>query len=224
VLREDDIAEAATAIAREQGSARLSMRAVARHLGVPTMTIYGYVPNKDALDALVIDRILRDVRVPDPSEGQWEVRLHHMLCDARRVLVDRPHLGEGQSSTRSSAVELVHRGTFGSEALRLASGVIDLLTEGGFAPEDLDVCFGALFTYVTGYVDPADADTRPRRLAGRVGGSRNQAEIFASGLEALIEGLKVTRSAPHGYRRAVEVDHSPAAVARVAPASAQRTR
>jgi AcrR family transcriptional regulator len=177
VLSEDEIVHAATVIARDHGIARLSMRAVARHLGVPPMTVYGYVPNKQALDTLVIDRILREVRVPDPDDGPWEMRLRVMLCDARRILVERPHLGDGHPAIGGSAVELLHRGAFGREATRLAAAVTGLLSEAGFAPGDRDVCFGALFTYVTGYIDPA-------------GGA--SPEIFSAGLQALIEGLKLT--------------------------------
>jgi AcrR family transcriptional regulator len=184
VLTEDAIVDAALAIADEAGIAQLSMRSVARRLGVGPMTVYGYVPNKDALDALVIDRILTQVRVPDPDDGTWEERLHVLLCDARRILVERPHLGDGRPVFDGGAIELLHRGTLGREATRLADGVFGLLHEGGFADDDLDVCFGALFTYVTGYVgstDDADA-------------SRRSAEVFAAGLRALIAGLELTCS------------------------------
>jgi AcrR family transcriptional regulator len=184
------------AIAREQGIAQVSMRAVARHLDVPPMTVYGYVPNKDALDRLVIDRILREVRIPHPDDGPWEARLRAMLCDARRILVERPHLGDGHPAVDGSAIDLLHRGAFGREATRLASGVFDLLAEGGFAPEDHDVCFGALFTYVTGYVDADGADLARRVTDDRAGGARTRSDIFALGLEALIEGLKATRLPP----------------------------
>jgi AcrR family transcriptional regulator len=185
VLSEDKIVDSAMFIAREQGIARLSMRAVARHLGVPPMTVYGYVPNKDALDTMVIDRILSEVRIPDPGDGPWETRLRVMLCDARRILVERPHLGDGHPATGGSAVELLHRGAFGREATRLADEVFELLSEGDFGPEDRDVCFAALFTYVTGYIT---SDLTP----DGAGDSRAGSEIFAVGLEALIEGLKLT--------------------------------
>lgn len=193
VLSEAEIVDAALALARERGIARLSMRAVARHLQVPPMTIYGYVPNKEALDALVIDRILSEVRVPEPSEGTWESRLAVMLCDARRILVERPQLAEGGTEI-GSAVELLHRGAFGREASRLTDAVFDLMREGGFHADDLEVCFGALFTYVTGLLDPGGADLTAAQSPStdRSTRVRTSAEIFALGLEALIEGLKLT--------------------------------
>jgi len=189
VLSEADIVDAALSLAREHGILRLSMRAVARKLGVPPMTIYGYVPNKAALDALVIDRVLSEIEIPGPEHGTWEVRLRDLLCDARRILIERPHFTDGNAELRGTAVQLLHRGAFGREATRLADGVFDLLRQGGFRADALDTCFVALFTYVTGYAVSASSDLfADPRAAGT---ARTGSEMFALGLEALIEGLKL---------------------------------
>jgi AcrR family transcriptional regulator len=45
------------------------MRALARELGVPPMTIYNYVASKEALRELVVNQILREIRIPDVDEG-----------------------------------------------------------------------------------------------------------------------------------------------------------
>ena len=63
------------------------MRALAQELGVPVMTIYNYVPNKDALYELVMNSVLRQVRVPPPEDGAWEERLKQLERDARSALV-----------------------------------------------------------------------------------------------------------------------------------------
>ncbi len=152
------------------------------------MTVYGYVPNKPALDALVIDHILSQVRVPD--DGTWEHRLHGLLCAARRTLVEQPQLTEG-AAFEGNAIGLLLRGELGQEATRLANEVIALLGEGDFAPDDLHVCFSALFTYVTGYADATGSPLRGHEGADVDGPSRGE-EVFARGLTALIEGLKIT--------------------------------
>ena len=59
------------------------MRALARELGAPPMTIYNYVPNKEALRDLVVTHILREIRVPKTSEGTWEERLKQVEREAR---------------------------------------------------------------------------------------------------------------------------------------------
>jgi AcrR family transcriptional regulator len=182
------VIEAALAIAERDGVAGLSMRALARELGVPIMTVYGYVPNKRALDALVADAILAEVTTPEPDSGPWDVRLRTMLCDARRVLVERPQLAAGDATGGGSAIELVHGGAFGREATRLAAAVLGLLEEGGFGHDDQLTCFRTLFIYVTGYPEPDDHV--PGSTLDRVptDGPSPQ-EAFVVGLEALIHGL-----------------------------------
>lgn len=193
VLTEPEIVDAALRVAREHGMARLSMRAVARELGVPPMTVYGYVANKDALNSLLIDRILHEVRVAGPDEGTWDQRLSQLLCDARRALAERPQLAEGRAQLGLGALHLLHRGAYGREASRLAAGVMDLLAQGGFGPDDIHTCFVVLFTYVTGHGESADLTDAisDDPLKGAPGRRSNEA-IFALGLEALIEGLRAT--------------------------------
>lgn len=187
-LSEGDVIDAAVALAERDGVAGLSMRALARQLGVPIMTLYGYVPNKRALDALVADAILAEVTVPEPDSGTWDVRLHTMLCDARHVLVKRPKLTAGDTTAGGSTIELLHSGAFGREATRLATAVLGLLDEGGFGPNDQLTCFRTLFIYVTGYAEPDDGPTLAT-LDGVPTDAPGPREAFAVGLEALIHGL-----------------------------------
>lgn len=187
-LTEAEVNDAAMELAHRDGIAGLSMRALARRLGVPLMTVYGYVPNKRALEVLVADRILAEVRTPEPDEGPWDVRLHALLCDARRVLVERPQLAQGGSVGRGSLIDLVHGGAFGEEASRLATSVLELLHDGGFERDDQLTCFRALFIYVTGYLEPDSASPVDQFDPGRT--TRSAPEAFAIGLDALIHGLE----------------------------------
>ena len=140
-LSKRQVVEAALRVTREVGLDNLSMRALARKLGVPPMTIYHYAPSKEYLHTLVVDDILSDIRVPSPDEGDWEERLRKLHSDARRVFAEHPgvsaHLGDGGSS----------------EGARLADGVLTILAEGGFSSEAAVVCFATLFTFMTGQID-----------------------------------------------------------------------
>lgn len=188
-LSEQQVLDAALDVLHERGVGGLSMRAVARRLDVPTMTVYGYVPNKQALEGLVTDHILSKVQVP--IGGTWEERLHGLLCAARATLVDEPQLTDG-ATVHGSTITLLLDGELGPEATRLADDVMSLLHEGPFEPDDLHVCFSALFTYVTGHVDPhATALGVPRSGRG-AGEHRPDDEAFGRGLTALIAGLKLT--------------------------------
>jgi AcrR family transcriptional regulator len=64
-LTRDRIAAAALEIADNEGFDAVSMRNVARALGVGTMSLYHYIRTKDDLLALMDDRLLAEIVVPD---------------------------------------------------------------------------------------------------------------------------------------------------------------
>jgi len=163
------------------------MRALARELGVPPMTIYHYAPSREYLHTLVVDDILSEIRIPGTDEGNWEERLRKLLHDARRVFAEHPgvsaHFGDGGSD----------------EGARLADGVLTILADGGFSPEGAVVCFTTLFTFMTGQIDldamshfvargvaTATLDNVTRSAAF------SREELFELGYEAVMEGLKKT--------------------------------
>ena len=163
------------------------MRALARELGVPPMTIYHYAPSREYLHTLVVDDILSEIRVPGSDEGNWEERLRMLLHDARRMFSEHPgvsaHFGDGGSD----------------EGTRLANGVLTILADGGFSPEGAVVCFATLFTFMTGQIDldamshfvthgvPTATLDNVTRSAGF-----SREELFELGYDAIMEGLKRT--------------------------------
>jgi len=177
---------AALRLTHEVGLDNLSMRALARELGAPPMTIYHYVANKEALRDLVVNHILSEIPIPGPDEGTWEERLRRLEREARRVFADHPgvstQLGDGATA----------------EGTRLAEGVLSILRDGGFSPESAVLCFATLYTFMTGQIDlDAMADAivsgSPRTtLEGVTSATRfSRDELFEFGFDAVIEGLKV---------------------------------
>jgi AcrR family transcriptional regulator len=171
-------------VTREVGLDNLSMRALARELGVPPMTIYHYAPSREYLHALVVDDILSEIRVPGPAEGTWEDRLRKLHSDARRVFAAHPgvsaHLGDGGSR----------------QGARLGDGVLGILGEGGFDAEARVVCFATLFTFMTGQIDldamayfVADGTVATLDNVTRSAGFSRE-ELFDLGYDAVMEGLK----------------------------------
>ncbi len=163
------------------------MRALARELGVPPMTIYHYAASREYLHALVVDDILREIRVPEIEEGTWEERLRALLFDARRVFAEHPgvsaHFGDGGSA----------------EGARLADGVLTILAQGGFSSDTAVVCFATIFTFMTGQID-LDAMSHFVAQSVQVATLENvtqrsqfsREELFELGYEAVMEGLKRT--------------------------------
>ena len=158
------------------------MRALAEELGVPVMTIYNYVANKDALYELVVNHVMGSVRIPEPDEGDWEERLKELERGARRAMGELPGLSLDR---RDSA-----------EGRRLAEGVMAILDDAGFTESEAMLAFAALFTFMVGQID-IDVDVAGRggpaaqavESAARVTG-RSRDDIFEFGFDALIEGLK----------------------------------
>jgi TetR/AcrR family transcriptional regulator, tetracycline repressor protein len=190
-LSESEIVTVALRLTREVGLDNLSMRALARELGAPSMTIYHYVPSKEALRELVIDHILSEIPIPGPDEGTWEERLRQLEREARRVFADHPgvssQLGDGATA----------------EGTRLAEGVLSILRDGGFSPKAAVLCFATLYTFMTGQIDlDAMADAivsgSPRTTLEGVTSSTpfSRDELFEFGFDAVIEGLKVKLPRP----------------------------
>ncbi|HLM18265.1 MAG TPA: TetR/AcrR family transcriptional regulator C-terminal domain-containing protein [Acidimicrobiia bacterium] len=180
--------EAAVHLASSVRLDNVSMRALAKELGVPVMTIYNYVPNKDALHELVVDHVLRSVAVPGPEEGTWEERLKQLERDARRALGAIPGLSLGQGDS--------------AEGARLADGVMSILASAGFTPTQASLAFAALFTFMIGQID---VDVEIAEIGGPAAVAVLSAaavtemtpdEIFEFGFDAVIEGLK-TKLTPH---------------------------
>lgn len=69
----DEVVAAAIALADADGFEALSMRGLARHLGMGAMSLYTYVPGRAELFELMIDRAYAERRRPDPDLG-WRER------------------------------------------------------------------------------------------------------------------------------------------------------
>jgi AcrR family transcriptional regulator len=173
-------------LTREVGLDNLSMRSLARSLGVPPMTIYNYVASKEALHRLVVNHVLGQIRIPGPDEGTWEERLRQLERDARQVMATHPGLSRELGHGDSEA------------ATTLAEGVLSILRDGGFSPEAAVLCFATLYTFMTGQIelDGVSATTASRPANTTFDGATSSVpltrdELFEFGFDALLEGLKL---------------------------------
>jgi AcrR family transcriptional regulator len=63
-LTRQDVIDAAAGLVAEPGYAGLTMRALARRCGVPTMTLYRHVRDKEDLLGALADRVLGELALP----------------------------------------------------------------------------------------------------------------------------------------------------------------
>jgi AcrR family transcriptional regulator len=179
-LSEDRIAEAALRLTNLVRFDELTMRGLANELGVPVMTLYGYVPNKRALFDLIADHVLRPISVPPEHVGTWDDRMRTLQRDTREAVGRHMGLRSGNAIGHSS------------EAARLADGVMAILADGGFQPDDAELAFATLFTFMLGQIELdailSSVTTTDDELA-TIAPSLDRDETFEFAFDVILAGL-----------------------------------
>jgi AcrR family transcriptional regulator len=85
-LSRADIVDAAIAIADAEGPEAISMRRIAQVLRAGTMSLYWHVANKEQLLDLMLDAVIADIKVPEPS-GDWRADLQTLARNQRTALL-----------------------------------------------------------------------------------------------------------------------------------------
>ena len=104
-----------------EGLPGMSLRKVAAALETGPASLYAYVDNLRELQALVLDRALSDVSIPDVSVGHWQIRLVSLLKSYTGTLINRPGLAQLAMNTIAS----------GPNALRILEALLALFAEAG---------------------------------------------------------------------------------------------
>ena len=130
------------AIHFRDGLAGLNMRALAQDLGVGTMSLYHYVPNKDALYDGIVETLLCQIEIPDDGDGTWDERACRMARSFRSICL-----------RHANCVPLIVTRPFATPAsLPPCEAALALLAEGGCDPEHALIAFRAIVAYILGFV------------------------------------------------------------------------
>jgi AcrR family transcriptional regulator len=78
----------AVAIAGEQGLDAVTIRSVAARLGVGAMSLYSYVPDKQALIYDMVEQVSAELELPPEASGDWRADLR-LLAGRQRALLHR---------------------------------------------------------------------------------------------------------------------------------------
>ena len=134
------VVEAAVGVADEHGLDALSIRQLAKELGVTPMAIYGHVANKEQLLDLMLDFVLGEVDVD-----------HRELAplDAARATI----VSYNQVLERHRGMARIYAGAvrIGPNGLRVVDAILGHLMAAGFSAEQAAHAFRALYTYVMGH-------------------------------------------------------------------------
>jgi len=85
-LSRAEIVDAAIAVADAEGSDAISMRRIAQVLRAGTMSLYWHVASKDQLLDLMLDALIGEIEVPEPS-GDWRADLRTQARNERATLL-----------------------------------------------------------------------------------------------------------------------------------------
>lgn len=139
-LSRDRVLDAAMTVADRGGLDAITMRRVARELGVEAMSLYHHVPNKDAILDGVVDRVFAAIELP--AGDDWRDAIRTRARSARAVLA-RHHWALGLMDSRRAP---------GPTTLRHHDAVLGILRRAGFSLPMAALAISLLDSYVYGFV------------------------------------------------------------------------
>ncbi|MBL1099776.1 TetR/AcrR family transcriptional regulator [Streptomyces coffeae] len=139
----DDIAEAAVRIADEAGMDAVSMRRVAAAVGCGTMSLYNYVPRKEDLVDLMVDRVSGEYELPEKPSGDWQADILALARQGRTLMHRHPWLPAAVLPTAALGPNGLRYMEFCLAALE-GSGLDD-----GLKIELIGMVNGAVISYVS---------------------------------------------------------------------------
>jgi AcrR family transcriptional regulator len=138
-LTRERVLRAAVALADRDGVASLSMRRLARELGVEAMSLYHHVASKDALLDGMVDHVFSEIDLPTGED--WKAAMRQRAVSARAALRRHPW-----------AIALMEwRSTPGPANLRHHDAVIGCLRQAGFPVALTAHAYSILDAYIYGF-------------------------------------------------------------------------
>lgn len=134
------ITEVALALADVGGVERLSMRALAKELGVEAMSLYNHVRNKDDLLDALVDAVVARIDLPRIG-GAWQDELRRRALSMRAVFLAHPW----------APPLIVGRINVGPNMLALNEATLGCLHSAGFSYVQADHAMNALDSLIYGF-------------------------------------------------------------------------
>jgi AcrR family transcriptional regulator len=139
-LSTPEIVTAAIAIADEQGLEELSMPKLAKRLGVGTMTLYGYVQNKEDLLDRIAEQTFQGLDVP--SHDDWRQGMFGFFSDFREAALAHPTLARLLATGRITIPAVFD----------ILENCFQQMTDDGVPIEEAVRTFYAALSYTIGFV------------------------------------------------------------------------
>ncbi len=138
-LSKERVLRAAIELADAEGIDALSMRRLAKELGVEAMSLYNHVANKGEILGGIIDLVAGEFDLPS-DENDWKLAMRRNAISSRDVLLRHRW---------ATSIWMSQGG--GPARLRNGDWMLRTLREAGFSPELIYHAFHILESYVLGY-------------------------------------------------------------------------
>jgi AcrR family transcriptional regulator len=188
VLSRDQVIDAATVIANEDGLDRLSFRALGAALGVAPMTVHRTIGGLDDLHAELVRRTVDEFTATFVWPEDWRAVVRVFATTFRDLLVRHPLVLESHSSRAPLA---------SSESDVVVATVVGALRSAGLSDTEAMYAFFVVYDFVVGHtavqVGRGDSEAgRPERhrLVGEVLGGHSYEARFALGIDVLLGGIE----------------------------------
>jgi AcrR family transcriptional regulator len=139
-LSKERVLRAAVEFADAHGIEALSMRRLAKELGVEAMSLYNHVANKDEILGGIVEIVASEVEVPsDPAN--WKTSIRQSAISAHDAFIRH----RWSCSLMTSTPIVV------PSRMRWMEGVLATLREAGFSPNLTHHAYHALDSHITGF-------------------------------------------------------------------------
>ena len=139
-LSKERVLRAAIELADAEGIEALSMRRLAKELGVEAMSLYNHVANKDEILAGILDLVASEFELPSDT-GDWQTAMHRHAISSRDALLRHRWATSLWMSAQGG----------GTARLRNGDWMLRTLREAGFASDLIYHAFHILESYILGY-------------------------------------------------------------------------
>jgi AcrR family transcriptional regulator len=143
-LSRERVLQAAIRLADQGGIESLTMRKLARALGVEAMSLYNHVANKDDLVDGIVDLVVTEIDLPSTA-ADWETAIREYAISAHEALLRHPW-----ACTLVMSPTTTTR-TLRTPRLRYMEWLLRQLREAGFSPELTYHAYHALDGHILGF-------------------------------------------------------------------------
>ncbi|MDQ3781507.1 MAG: TetR/AcrR family transcriptional regulator [Actinomycetota bacterium] len=139
-LNRERLLRGAIAVADASGIGSLTMRSLAKELGVKPMSLYHHVAGKEEILDGIVDAVFGEIDLP-PANTDWPSAMRHRALSARSVLARHPWATPLMDSRTNP----------GPATLRHHDAVIGTLRQAGFSVRMTGHAYSLLDSYIYGF-------------------------------------------------------------------------